>query len=134
MGDADWSYSRIRTLRDGTSVTIRSVRRGDAELLARHFAMLSADSSYRRFFGLRHAIGPHELDRLTAPDYPHHIALVAVVTDAGGAPLIAGDARCVATDQAGEAELAMSVLDAYQGLGVGSLLVRHLSRCAQRAG
>src|SRR5579863_780385 len=129
-----WSYRCDKLLRDGTLVTVRSIRPEDNQLLARHFELLSPDSRYRRFFGLRHAIEPHELDRLTAPEYPKHIALIAVVTDAAGAPLIIGDARCVATDQQGEAELAMSVLDKYQGLGVGSLLVRHLSRCAQQAG
>jgi ribosomal protein S18 acetylase RimI-like enzyme len=128
------SYFRLATLRDGTPVVIRSIRRDDAGLLAAHFAALSAEASYRRFFGLRHAIASHELDRLTAPEYPHHIALIAIVTDTTGAPVIVGDARAVATDHSGEAELAISVLDAYQGLGVGSILVRHLSRCAREAG
>jgi len=132
--NAAWSYGREGFLRDGTSVTVRSIRPEDHELLARHFDLLSPDSRYRRFFGLRHAIGAHELDRLTAPEYPHHIALIAVVKDSAGEPLIVGDARCIATDHPGEAELAMSVLDNYQGLGVGSLLVLHLSRCARQAG
>lgn len=129
----DWSYCRKSTLRCGEAVTIRSIRPDDQARLARHFELLSADSSYRRFFGLRHAIAPHELDRLTALDYPNHIALVATIGQ-GSDEQIIGDARFVPTHRPKEAELAMSVLDNWQGRGVGSILIRALSQCAQDAG
>src|SRR5713226_3903973 len=99
----DWTYCCTKILRDGLTVRIRSIRNDDQGRLARHFELLSADSSYRRFFGLRHPIGPHELDRLTTLDYPDHIALVATVGD-GPDEQIIGDARLVATDQPKEAE------------------------------
>jgi GNAT superfamily N-acetyltransferase len=129
----DWSYSCRKILRGGQAVTIRSIHPGDQVRLARHFELLSADSSYRRFFGLRHAIAPHELDRLTTLDYPNHIALVATIGE-GRHEQIIGDARFVPTDQPKEAELAMSVLDDWQGRGIGSLLIRELSRWAREAG
>jgi GNAT superfamily N-acetyltransferase len=129
----DWSYSLKKILRGGQAVTIRSIRPDDQARLARHFELLTPDSSYRRFFGLRHAIAPHELDRLTTLDYPNHIALVATVGE-GPHEQIIGDARFVPTDHPKEAELAMSVLDDWQGRGIGSLLIRELIRCAQEAG
>jgi RimJ/RimL family protein N-acetyltransferase len=131
--ETDWSYGCKRALRGGAVVIIRSIRPDDRERLARHFELLSADSSYRRFFGLRHAIGPHEIDRLTTIDYPNHIALVATIGE-GRDERIIGDARFVPTHHPKEAELAMSVLDEWQGRGAGSLLVRALVECAQEAG
>jgi len=126
------TYLVDEVLRDGEGVTIRAIRRDDNERLADHFLALGADSRYRRFFGLRHGFGPRELDRLTAPDYPLHIALVATIDDENGDEVIVGDARCVAApDQPQVTELALSVSDSYQGRGVGSLLVQHLLRCAR---
>ena len=128
-------YSVDEILSDGDPVTIRAIRRDDRQRLAEHFSSLSQDSRYRRFFGLRHGFGPDELNRLTAPDYPSHIALVATVENENGDEIIIGDGRGVAVlDHPGVAELALSVSDSYQGRGVGSLLLRHLLRCARAAG
>jgi GNAT superfamily N-acetyltransferase len=128
-------YSADEILSDGDTVTIRAIRPDDGEPLAEHFSSLSEDSRYRRFFGLRHGFGPDELERLTAPDYPSHIALVATIENENGDKIIIGDGRGVAVpDQPGVAELALSVSDSYQGRGVGSILLRHLLHCARAAG
>ena len=128
-------YSIDEVLRDGHAVTIRAIRSDDKERLAEHFTTLSPDSRYRRFFGLRHGFGPQELDRLTAPDYPLHLALVATIEDQNGDEVIIGDARCVAAPaQPDVTELALSVSDAWQGRGVATILMEHLVRCARSAG
>jgi GNAT superfamily N-acetyltransferase len=129
------TYVVDEVLRDGQAVTVRAVRRDDRERLADHFLALSPDSRYRRFFGLRHNLGPCELDRLTSPEYPLHIALVATIDDENSEEVIIGDARCVAAPaQPAVSELALSVSDAWQGRGVAALLIAHLVRCACRAG
>ncbi|SRR5208283_2366897 len=129
------TYAIDEVLCDGQAVTIRAIRPDDRERLEGHFMALSPDSRYRRFFGLRHNFGPRELDRLTAPDYPLHLALVATIDDQNGDEVIIGDARCVATPaQPDVSELALSVSDAWQGRGVATILLEHLILCARSAG
>jgi GNAT superfamily N-acetyltransferase len=129
------SYSAKVTLRDGRTITIRTIRADDRERLAQHFAALSPDSHYKRFFGLRRNFGPRELERLVTPEYPLHIALVATVVDERGAEAIIGDARCVAAAaQPSVGELALSVNDPWQGRGVATCLAEHIFVRARDAG
>jgi hypothetical protein len=51
------NYSAHAMLRDGTPVYIRAIRPDDKERLADHFARLTAESRYYRFF--RVPQGPH---------------------------------------------------------------------------
>jgi GNAT superfamily N-acetyltransferase len=65
-------------------------------------------------------------------DFVNQVALVSVVEEAQG-PVIAGGARYVVT-KPGEAEVAFTVVDNYQGLGIGAALMRHLASIARQAG
>ena len=65
-------------------------------------------------------------------DFVDHVALVAVVEE-GSHPVIVGGARYIVL-QPGKAEVAFTVIDQYQGQGIGAALMRHLARIAQGAG
>jgi ribosomal protein S18 acetylase RimI-like enzyme len=58
--------------------------------------------------------------------------LVAVANDAGQ-PTIVGGGRYVVVEP-GQAEVAFAIIDAYQGLGIGSALMRHLATLGREAG
>jgi GNAT superfamily N-acetyltransferase len=58
--------------------------------------------------------------------------LVAATNDAGQ-PTIVGGGRYVVV-QPGQAEVAFAIVDAYQGLGLGSALMRHLAMLGREAG
>jgi GNAT superfamily N-acetyltransferase len=127
-------YSADAILRDGTPVCIRAIRPDDKERLAGHFARLSSDSRYHRFFGFRSAFTPPELSCLTEPDFLRHVALVATIEDGTGSESIVGDGRYVALpDRCYAAELGLSVVDAYQRRSIGTLLLEHLIRLARHA-
>jgi len=70
------------------------------------------------------------LDRFTHIHFPDNMAFIA--TDSSGVTEI-GVARYSMTDD-NCAEFALVVADAWHGLGVGTLLLRHLFRCAEIAG
>jgi GNAT superfamily N-acetyltransferase len=128
-------YSVNEILRDGKSIVIRTIRRDDRERLGEHFASLSPDSRYRRFFGLRHNFGPRELDRLVSVEYPLHLALIATVRNEHGDEVIIGDSRCVADPNTPHvSEMALSVSDAWQGRGVATALFAQLEKLAAQAG
>ena len=125
------SYSSTETLRDGRMVEIRAQRPHDREGMQAAIARSSSGSLYRRFFAVRREFSEKETDYFLEIDFVNHLALVAVVTEAGQ-PKIAGGGRYVLV-QPGRAEVAFAVVDAYQGLGIGSALMRHLATLGREA-
>jgi RimJ/RimL family protein N-acetyltransferase len=58
--------------------------------------------------------------------------LVAVANDTGQSTIVGGGRYVVI--QPGQAEVAFAIIDAYQGLGIGSALMRHLATLGREAG
>jgi RimJ/RimL family protein N-acetyltransferase len=123
---------RTAVLRDGSMVWIRQVQAADAPLLADGFARLSADSRSTRCLGAKKELSPAELRYLTDVDHHDHEALGALERPGGPGVGIARYIRHPRDPQA--AEIAVTVVDDWQGRGLGTELVRQLSRCAWRAG
>jgi RimJ/RimL family protein N-acetyltransferase len=129
---SDASYSATETLRDGRTVEIRAQRPRDLEGMQAAIARSSAGSLYRRFFAVRREFSEKETDYFLEVDFVTHVALVAVTEDAGR-PTIVGGGRYVVI-KPGQAEVAFAIVDAYQGLGIGSALMRHLADLGREAG
>ena len=66
-------------------------------------------------------------------DFTNHVALVAVVKHDDGGEEIVGGGRYVML-QPGRAEAAFTVVDQFQGRGLGTVLLRHLAAVAGGAG
>ncbi len=126
------NYSAIETLRDGRKVEIRALRSQDREGMHAAIARSSSGSLYRRFFAVRREFSEKETDYFLEIDFVDHVALVAVANDAGQ-PTIVGGGRYVVV-QPGKAEVAFAIIDAYQGLGIGSALMRHIATLGREAG
>jgi GNAT superfamily N-acetyltransferase len=113
-------------------VRIRPLIRADRPALAAAFARLSDDTRRRRFGGLAGHLGERDLDRLTQIDHHAHEALVAT---APGTGRIVGVARYVASaERPHAAEVAVTVADDWQGLGIGRRLMAELSERARAEG
>ena len=125
-------YSAIETLRDGRRVEIRALRPEDRSALAAAVDRASTQSLYRRFFAVKRFFTERETDFFVNVDFVDHVALVAVVDEDGQAAIV-GSSRYVLV-QPGKAEVAFAVIDAYQGQGVGSALMRHLAAISREAG
>lgn len=121
-------YQADDTLRDGTPVEVRALQPGDREQMKQALLRMSGDSIVRRFFSPRPTFSESEVARFLKVDFVDHVALVAVV-DAQ----IVGGARYV-TLSPGRAELACAVEDAWQGRGLGKVLLRHLGILARAGG
>lgn len=114
----------------GRPVLVRPVRAEDADALQTFFRSLSANSRRNRLFGPAREL-PHDvLDRFTHIDYHHHFALVAT---SPGSDEIIGEARFVMVE-AGEAEFAVTISDAWQGNGIGAILLSRLISRAKEEG
>jgi GNAT superfamily N-acetyltransferase len=126
------NYSATETLRDGRTVEIRAQRPQDREAMHAAIARISSGSLYRRFFAVRREFSDKETDYFLDIDFVNHVALVVVANEAGQ-PTIVGGGRYVVVEP-GQAEVAFAIIDGYQGLGIGSALMRHLATLGREAG
>jgi RimJ/RimL family protein N-acetyltransferase len=118
-------------LRDGSLVAIRPVRPEDAALLTDGFARLSARSRQSRFFTGKQRLSEAEVRYLTNVDHRDHEALGAVSRGGRGV----GVARYIRDPgDTASAEVAVTVVDEWQGRGLGSKLLALLSNRARATG
>jgi GNAT superfamily N-acetyltransferase len=115
-------------LRDGRPIRFGPITPAARPLIERAIARLSPESSRRRFFTPRFRLSDRELDALTRLDGNDRFALGAVVEGADGVPEGIGVARFVRdADHRDSAEVAILVVDAFQGQGVGRSLLARLA-------
>jgi len=125
-------YSIREHLRDDRPIIIRALRPDDrAEMLAA-IGHTSMQSLQRRFFVPKKGFSEREMAFFLNIDFESHVAIVAEIPE-DGSPVIAGGGRYIAI-QPGQAEIAFVVIDAYQGQGIGTILMRHLAVLARDAG
>src|SRR5580692_6169246 len=126
------NYTARELLRDGSQIEIRALRREDEADMLAAVGKTSAQSLQRRFFAMKRHFSDQERAFFMDVDFKNHVALVAC-SEQDGRQVIVGGSRYVVFEP-GQAELAFVVVDAWQGRGVGSILMRHLIKIATSAG
>ena len=119
-------------LRDGSKVLIRQVQPADAQLLADGFARLSPQSRRLRFLARKDQLSAAELRYFTDVDHHGHEALGALNQADGRGVGIARYVRDAGDPHA--AEIAVTVVDDWQGRGLGTELLARLSGRARAEG
>jgi hypothetical protein len=104
-------------LRDGARVVVRPVRPDDRELLLAGFERLGPESRYQRFLAPMAELSEANLAYVIDVDHHDHEALGAIDPATGGGVGVARFIRCV--DRPDTAEAAVTVIDDWQGRGVG---------------
>jgi GNAT superfamily N-acetyltransferase len=130
----DETFERTVRLADGTEAVVRMVRPEDKELLKQGFDKLSPESRFRRFFTAKLRLTEQELAYLTHVDGIDHFALGAIRTTRDGVEGLAIARFIRDADDPEVAEPALAVVDHAQGLGLGTLLLRHLTAAARERG
>lgn len=125
-------YREGETLKDGTAVTVRSIRAEDGVSVLEAFKGMDKESVYRRFFSPKKELSPKELEQLTEVDFSDVVSLVVTKRSAEGELLIGGGRYALGGD--GSAELAFMTEGSHRGLGVASLILSHLAAIARDAG
>lgn len=128
-------YSQQEKLRDGRVLKIRAIVPQDKKVLAEGMHHLSPTSLYYRFLTPKKELTEQELVYFTEVDFLHHVALLAEIED-DGQFVPAGIGRYVMSDSrnSSTAELAFAICEEYQGLGIATLLLHHLTLIAKSNG
>ena len=129
--DDDRGFSTPLVLRDGSAATLRLMRPDDKERLVAAFAKLEQRSIYVRFFSHRKQIPESALRRIDEIDFVRLLGLVVTV-GTGAEEIIV--ASCTYVASAGTAEVAFTIVDAYQGQGLGGRLLAAAAGIARRHG
>jgi GNAT superfamily N-acetyltransferase len=119
-------------LRDGSRVVVRPVRADDRERLRAGFERLGPESRYLRFLAPMAELSEGDLSYLTDVDHHDHEALGALDPETGEGVGVARFVRCA--DRPDTAEAAVTVIDDWQGRGVGTALLDLLAERARDEG
>ena len=130
------NYHVAERLRDQRTVTIRAIRPDDKGLIIDGLHRVSAESIYRRFLMMRKEITPQELKQATEVDFVNVVALVAFLEEDGNEQIVGGGRyiRTVPSGTGQRAEVAFLIGDEFQGLGIASLIFKHLVAIARHSG
>jgi RimJ/RimL family protein N-acetyltransferase len=129
-------YDKIETLKNGTTVRIRSIAADDKDRLSEAFHNLEAESVYTRFFHHKKTLTEAELKAATEVDFDKVVALVATVGE-GDDEVIIGTGRYIRFGDARplpSAEVAFAVEEDFGGQGLASRLLRHLASIGREKG
>ncbi|GAA1495798.1 bifunctional GNAT family N-acetyltransferase/acetate--CoA ligase family protein [Paeniglutamicibacter kerguelensis] len=113
-------------LRNGSTAHLRPIQPNDSDGLQKMHQGQSESSVYMRYFTYKSSLTAKELKRFTEVD---HVDRVAFVVTRGED--IIGVGRYDRLEDPAEAEVAFNISDAYQGMGVGSILLEHLAAAAR---
>jgi GNAT superfamily N-acetyltransferase len=130
------NYSAEETLKNGLQVIIRAIRPDDREAFLAAFKGLEDRSVYYRFFSPKNKLSDKELTAAVEVDFIKTVALVTCVKDKDAEKIIGGG-RYIAfgkNDPPDMAEVAFTVEEDYQGLGIASKLLTHLAGIAKEKG
>ena len=118
------------TLGDGTALRIRPILPTDRGKLADTQPGFSRESHYKRFFSAP-PLSDRVIRYLLDVDYCDHFAWAVLSADEPGEPGVASARYIRERDDPDIAEVAFSVVDDYQGRGVGRLLLGALAVAAR---
>jgi acetyltransferase len=118
---------------NGTAVRVRPMRPDDLPMEADFVRHLSSETRYKRFMLTLRELSPAKLKYLTDVDQVRHVALVATV-EGGEHETEIGVARYIVDPAGTGCEFAIAVDDAWQGSGVGGVLMQALIATARGRG
>ncbi len=126
------NYRATEMLRDGRMMIIRAVRPEDKGLVIEGLKSVSPESIYFRFFTPKREISASGLKLVTEVDFINAVALIVII-EKDGNEQIAGGGRYIRTSEQ-RAEVAFLIADPFHGLGIASLIFKHLVAIARDSG
>ena len=127
------SFARLK---DGRPILIRQIQRSDQALLEEGFGKLSSRSRVMRYLAPKKELSKSEIDLITDPTDMDDVTLGALAQNSAGDwrhPV--GTSRFIRLSPGGDdAEIAVTIVDEYQRLGAGRILLAELIARARDCG
>jgi RimJ/RimL family protein N-acetyltransferase len=122
------SYREELALPDGSRMRLRLVGPADREGLILAFGRLSVESRIQRWFYPKMRLTEAEIEAILSPADEHHGGILAAQLDAAGNEEAGiGMARFVRNPlDPAAAEIAITIVDDWQGMGLGRILLHRL--------
>ena len=127
-------HARSARLPDGTRVFLRPLREADLKHAQQYFGGLSEQSKYMRFMTPTPTLTPETLALVVAALREARAGITVAIIDRNHDEYLIGGARIVPTERPGSCEFALSIVDEWQGKGLGTILMREAVRLGQQLG
>jgi len=121
-----WKYETRFKLRDGRTVLLRPIKPEDEPMWQEMFQSFSEESIRYRFFQVIQAT-PEMRRRYCNIDYNKEIAIVAELSEEGKKRIL-GVFRLILEPNLKTGEIAFIIADQWQNLGLGSAMMRHMTK------
>jgi len=118
----------------GEQVFFRPIKATDESMMQDFFYSLSDRSVYQRYFMMLRALPHQTVQAMTTIDYEREMAIVGVVRREGRERIVAVGRYGLIGDSSRLAEIAFTVRDDWQNIGIGSFLLNYLADIAARRG
>jgi acyl-CoA hydrolase/GNAT superfamily N-acetyltransferase len=120
-------------LHDGTQIIYRPIHPTDEPRMRDLFYKMSEQSKFYRFMGHLKRVPRSQIEDFVYIDHRSEVCVVGVLPSASGDEIIAvGNYYLDA--KANKAEVAFTVADNWQRRGIGTFMLKHLTRIARRNG
>jgi acyl-CoA hydrolase/GNAT superfamily N-acetyltransferase len=120
-------------LHDGTQIIYRSIHPTDEPRMRDLFYKLSDASKFYRFMGHVKRVPRSQIEDFVYIDHRSEVCVVGVLPSPAGDEIIAVG-NYYLDPKANKAEVAFTVADHWQRRGIGSFMLKHLTRMARRSG
>jgi GNAT superfamily N-acetyltransferase len=120
------------TLLDRSQVLVRPISKHDHEAERAFLEGLSSQARHFRFLGQVRTPSERMIKQFTEIDQAHEAAFVALVPASSGVRIVGVSRYCA--DDSGNCECAVTVADAWQDKGLGTVLMKHLIEVARARG
>ena len=127
-------FEKIVKLKDNSQILIRFLDKSDKEILLKGFAKLSQKSRYYRFLVPLTSLSKHQINLLLEKNDKNHFIIGALDINRGLDYGVAVARYTRYIDYFDRAEFAITIIDEYQGNGLGKILLDLLATNARDNG
>ena len=111
---------------NGTDLLLRPIRPEDAQRMMAFYALATPDDMRLRFFMSQREVPRSQLARFTQIDYDREMSFIAIAPTASGEMAMVAEVRALCDPDNQQAEFAIQVATAWQGKGLGRLLLEKM--------
>ena len=121
-------------IKEGLTIFIRPLIKEDRKAFVKAFSKLSDKTKQLRFLTSTEALSEKEFDYLVNVDHENHVAFCAYYSK-NGEEIGIGVARYIRSiKKPNTAEIAITIIDEFQGMGIGKLLIQNIVAFAKQHG